>query len=86
MFRVQIRHQTTPEKKMFFGAPVPQLSDVLPVIVDLEKKWSQWEANGYPQLSPDDPIQYLEGSEVYVVTDDGKEYWLDENDEFQIIN
>ena len=85
MYRVQIRSQVS-GVRVFYGALVPELHDCYKIADLLEEEWRTWQERGHPQLPPNDPIRHLEGSEIYVVNDDGITYWLNGDCEFELMN
>lgn len=85
MYRVQIRPQLS-NLKFFYDGPVSSLDDCHRILAKMEDEWRMWQEQGFPQLSPDRAIQHLEGSEIYVVSDDGTTYWLNGDSGFEIMN
>jgi hypothetical protein len=85
MYRIQIRQQFT-DNKVFYGPPVNNLLEVHDLLAILEAAWRTWQARGSPQLPPNDPIQFIEGSEIYVISDEGVTYWLNADGGFEIMN
>ena len=85
MYRVQIRNQIS-GVRIFYGALVRELHDCYKIADLLEEEWRTWQERGFLQLTPDNPIQLLEGSEIYVVSDDGVTYWLNGDCEFETVN
>lgn len=85
MYRIQVRHQYS-KIRVFYGEPVASLNDAHPLLANLEEEWKDWQARGFPPISDDKAFKHLEGSEIYIIGDDGNTYWLDENGGFQIMN
>ena len=85
MYRVQIHHESS-GKKVFYGKPSNSLLETHETIASLEEEWAIWCGRGYPPLPSDNPIQFLEGSDVYVVSDNGLIYVLDDESNFQVLN
>ena len=84
MFRLQIREHSL-GVKIFYGEPFLLLETAHERMQELEEEFRIWQIMGCPQRGQSSPLQLLEGGEVYVVGDDIT-YWLDENNEFRIMN
>lgn len=85
MYRVQLSHKAS-GRKVFYGDPIQELDHAHDVVLMMEQEWNMWSDKKFPQLTPDNPIQFLEDSDIYVVRDDGLVYILNDNGVFQILN
>lgn len=47
------------------GSPVTSLEDATEVVNDLDQKYLDWEAEGFPTLDSEDILNHYEGCDVY---------------------
>lgn len=61
--------------------------DAHPYLSKLEEEWKEWQFKGFPPITDDKAIKFLEGSEIYIINEDnGNEFWLNEFNGFDIMN
>ncbi len=85
MFRLQIR-QSYLKEHIFYGEPFENLHQAYDILSKLEEEWTRWMMKGHPKLSPDNPIQFLEGGETFVVSDSGLVYTQEDDCQFHVMN
>lgn len=84
MFRIEIHHLSS-GKCVPYGEPFEKIETVYEKLIDLDAEFVNWENQGFPLLPADNPLMFVEFGEIYI-KGNGLTYWMNENNELQIMN